>query len=140
MKLANNYHPFHLNILWITEIHISIFNLHLFFDKDYLLVFLRFRSCTFAFNKLSGTKLHCSICLYIIGVCSIGQYHSLCITFSDTSRFNLDSYRNRFIQLRKQQDTSLTNQPQFSYPTRPPPPLLYTNKLIVYLFIPLPSR
>ena len=59
---------------------------------------------------------------------------------SDTSRFNLDSYRNRFIQLRKQQDTSLTNQPQFSYPTRPPHPLLYTNKLIVYLFIPLPSR
>ena len=58
---------------------------------------------------------------------------------SDSSRFDRDSSRNRFIQLTKQ-DTSLTNQHQFSYPTRPPPPLLYTNKFTVYLFIPLLSH
>ena len=80
---------------------------------------------------------------------------------SDSARFSCDSSRNRFIQLTKQdtsltnqhqfsyptrppppsrnrfiqltkQDTSLTNQHQFSYPTRPPPPLLYTNKFTVY--------
>ena len=50
---------------------------------------------------------------------------------SDSARFSCDSSRNRFIQLTKQ-DTSLTNLHQFSYPTRPPPPLLYTNKFTVY--------
>ena len=58
---------------------------------------------------------------------------------SGSARFSCDSSRNRFIQLTKQ-DTSLTNQHQFSYPTRPPPPLLYTNKFTVYLFIPLFSH